>query len=186
MAKATKKTTSDKNKALRYEFVGCGSNKFWEIKLEGSHFTTTWGKIGTAGQSTTKHWDSPAIAKKEHDKLIAEKVNKGYELCSPPKKKAKPKLRIEKYEVMRVNSYDLEEFIKDVTGQDFEFVADQEAGNDTQHEFDVDGDLEDYDEERVDEFLEGEYGSHLTRPLLNWLAKNGHIEKGTYLVGVCW
>lgn len=186
MAKATKKTTSN-NKSLRYEFVGCGSNKFWEIKLEGSHFTTTWGKIGTAGQSITKHWDSPFIAKKEHDKLIAEKVNKGYELCKAPKKKKKPKLQFEKYEVMRVNSSDLEDFIKEVTERDFNFVADQEAGNDSQHEFDVDGDLDEYDLERVEEFVyDDEHHTFLTGALLNWCANEGHLEKGTYLVSVCW
>jgi uncharacterized protein (TIGR02996 family) len=62
----------------RYEFSEGDSSKFWEIKLEGKAFTTTWGRIGAAGQSKTKTFGSDAQARKEYEKLIAEKVNKGY------------------------------------------------------------------------------------------------------------
>ncbi len=65
----------------RYEFSEGSSNKFWEITLDGSSFTTTWGKIGTAGQSTTKSFDTAAKAQAEHDKLVTEKVKKGYQLA---------------------------------------------------------------------------------------------------------
>lgn len=64
----------------RYEFVEGTSSKFWEIELEGSSFTTRWGRIGTDGQEKTKDFGSPAEAKKEYDKLIASKVKSGYEL----------------------------------------------------------------------------------------------------------
>jgi uncharacterized protein (TIGR02996 family) len=66
----------------RYEFSEGTSNKFWEITLEGTSFSTRYGKIGTDGQSTTKTFASPAEAKKAHDKLVAEKVGKGYELVA--------------------------------------------------------------------------------------------------------
>jgi predicted DNA-binding WGR domain protein len=65
----------------RYEFSEGSSNKFWEIKLDGSSFTTTYGKIGTPGTTTLKQWKDAAEAKKEHDKLVAEKTKKGYELA---------------------------------------------------------------------------------------------------------
>lgn len=64
----------------RYEFVEGSSSKFWEITLDGTSFTTTYGRIGTDGQSTTKDWPSEAEAKKQYEKLIAEKTKKGYEL----------------------------------------------------------------------------------------------------------
>ena len=64
----------------RYEFAEGASNKFWEIALDGSSFTTTYGRIGTDGQTTVKEFDSPDKAQKEHDKLVAEKVKKGYVL----------------------------------------------------------------------------------------------------------
>ncbi|HLL22942.1 MAG TPA: WGR domain-containing protein [Kofleriaceae bacterium] len=63
----------------RYEFSEGSSNKFWEIKLSGTSFTTTYGKVGTSGQTTMKQFKSEAEAKKEHDKLVAEKVKKGYQ-----------------------------------------------------------------------------------------------------------
>ena len=62
----------------RYEFSEGSSNKFWEINLNGKAFTTTYGKIGTSGQTSIKTWKDNAEAKKEYDKLVAEKVKKGY------------------------------------------------------------------------------------------------------------
>ena len=62
----------------RYEFSEGTSNKFWEINLDGSKFTTTYGKIGAKGQTTLKEFASPDEAKREYEKLIAEKTKKGY------------------------------------------------------------------------------------------------------------
>ncbi len=55
--------------------------KFWAIALDEDAGTTTvrFGKIGTDGQEKTKDLGSGAAAKKEYDKLIAEKTKKGYE-----------------------------------------------------------------------------------------------------------
>src|SRR5689334_10776827 len=64
----------------RYEFSEGSSNKFWEIELSGSSFTTKHGKIGTSGQTLLKDWPDAATAKKEYDKLIAQKTKKGYTL----------------------------------------------------------------------------------------------------------
>jgi predicted DNA-binding WGR domain protein len=64
----------------RYEFSEGSANKFWEINLSGKSFTTTYGKIGTDGQTTIKSWKDSAEAKKEFDKLVAEKTKKGYAL----------------------------------------------------------------------------------------------------------
>jgi predicted DNA-binding WGR domain protein len=64
----------------RYEFSDGKSNKFWEIELDGKSFTTTYGRIGTDGQATTKDWKTEAEASKQYEKLIAEKTGKGYTL----------------------------------------------------------------------------------------------------------
>jgi uncharacterized protein (TIGR02996 family) len=69
----------------RYEFSEGTSNKFWEIELDGVSFTTTYGKIGSSGQTTLKKYKTDAEAKKEYDKLIAEKTKKGYELVGGAK-----------------------------------------------------------------------------------------------------
>jgi DNA ligase-1 len=54
------------------------SNKFWEVWMDGTDVTTQWGKIGTGGQTKTKSFADEAKAKKEYDKLVAEKTGKGY------------------------------------------------------------------------------------------------------------
>ncbi len=59
----------------RYEV----DEKFWAIKLDGASFTVKYGKIGTDGQEKTKDFDDEDAAKKEYDKLVAEKTKKGYE-----------------------------------------------------------------------------------------------------------
>lgn len=61
-----------------FEFKDVKSNKFWNIELSGSRFTVHFGRIGTSGQTQTKTFPSEAAAKKEHDKLVAEKLKKGY------------------------------------------------------------------------------------------------------------
>lgn len=66
----------------RYELVDGKSSKFWEIKIEGAVLTVTFGRIGTAGTSSTKVLPSPFAAKAEHDKLVAEKKKKGYKLVA--------------------------------------------------------------------------------------------------------
>lgn len=54
------------------------SNKFWEVELSGVSVTTRWGRIGADGQSKTKEFSNAEKAKTEYDKLVKEKVGKGY------------------------------------------------------------------------------------------------------------
>jgi uncharacterized protein (TIGR02996 family) len=70
----------------RYEYSEGASNKFWEIALDGSKFTTTYGRIGTEGKTMLKEFDSADKARKEHDKLVAAKTKKGYALVGGAKK----------------------------------------------------------------------------------------------------
>jgi predicted DNA-binding WGR domain protein len=62
----------------RFELEENKSSKFWEIELEGSEHTVRYGKIGTAGQSKTKSFDSDAKAQASCEKLIGQKQKKGY------------------------------------------------------------------------------------------------------------
>lgn len=59
-------------------FQDGSSNKFWNVELSGRSYTVTFGRIGTAGQVQTKEFDSDDAARKACDKLIAEKLKKGY------------------------------------------------------------------------------------------------------------
>lgn len=59
-------------------FMDSTSNKFWNIELAGDSHTVTYGRAGTDGQSKTKSFADEAAAKKDFEKLIAEKTKKGY------------------------------------------------------------------------------------------------------------
>ena len=68
-----------------FQFSDAKSHKFWNIDISGSSFTVTYGKVGAAGQTQTKSFDSSEKAEAEADKLIREKVKKGYVETTPKK-----------------------------------------------------------------------------------------------------
>ena len=61
-----------------FVFSDAKSNKFWHIDLQGDRFTVHFGKVGTKGQTQTKTFSAEEQARKAHDKLVAEKLAKGY------------------------------------------------------------------------------------------------------------
>jgi DNA ligase 1 len=70
-------TTTSTN-TRRFEFVGGGSDKFWEVTVNGSEVLVRFGRNGTNGQSTTKNFADQAAAEKHAAKQIREKLGKGY------------------------------------------------------------------------------------------------------------
>jgi uncharacterized protein (TIGR02996 family) len=64
-----------------FEFRDDKSAKFWSIDLQGIRFTVRFGKVGTTGQTQTKEFANESQARDAHDKLVAEKVKKGYVEC---------------------------------------------------------------------------------------------------------
>ncbi len=54
------------------------SNKFWMIEINENQFTVSYGKIGTAAQTSSKAFENAEKCLKEAEKLIAEKTKKGY------------------------------------------------------------------------------------------------------------
>jgi uncharacterized protein (TIGR02996 family) len=64
--------------AREFQLVEGKSAKFWAVEVQGESYTVRYGRIGTAGQTQTKELGSPAEARKAAQKLIAEKVAKGY------------------------------------------------------------------------------------------------------------
>ncbi|NDV94332.1 WGR domain-containing protein [Dysgonomonas sp. 521] len=54
------------------------SNKFWSIEISGNSFDVNFGKTGTNGQMQTKEFPDETTCLKEANKLIAEKIKKGY------------------------------------------------------------------------------------------------------------
>ncbi|MBW3599268.1 MAG: STM4015 family protein [Planctomycetes bacterium] len=61
-----------------FEYADGKSFKFWKIDLQGNDVVTQYGRIGSEGQKTKKSFDSLEKAQKEYDKLVAEKLRKGY------------------------------------------------------------------------------------------------------------
>lgn len=54
------------------------SDKFWNIAVSGLSFTVIFGKSGTAGQSSNKTFDQETTCLAQAQKLIQEKLKKGY------------------------------------------------------------------------------------------------------------
>jgi len=52
--------------------------KFWTVSVSGSEMTTTWGKVGSTGQTKVKECASGDKAVKEAEKLYKSKVKGGY------------------------------------------------------------------------------------------------------------
>jgi len=62
----------------RLEFSDGTSHKFWQIEQSGKTLHSTWGRIGTAGQGQAKTYATPEAARKELEKQVASKRQKGY------------------------------------------------------------------------------------------------------------
>ncbi len=61
-----------------FEFVGGTSAKFWEVSVSGCDVTVRYGRLGTSGQIQTKTLDDAVAAQKHAEKLIGQKLEKGY------------------------------------------------------------------------------------------------------------
>jgi predicted DNA-binding WGR domain protein len=59
-------------------YMDAKSSKFWNIELAGNSHTVKYGRIGTDGQSLTKSFADEDAARKDMEKLIKEKLGKGY------------------------------------------------------------------------------------------------------------
>jgi len=54
------------------------SNKFWQIAVAENSYTVSYGRIGTAGQSLHKTYDTAYQCRIAAEKIIQEKIAKGY------------------------------------------------------------------------------------------------------------
>ena len=62
----------------QFRFEQGTSRKFWRVALADAELTVTFGRIGSTGQSSLKVFDSAERARREMEKLVAEKLRKGY------------------------------------------------------------------------------------------------------------
>lgn len=61
-----------------FQYTDAKSNKFWTITLEGSSHTVSYGRIGASGKTETKTFSTKELAKQSYEKLIQQKLSKGY------------------------------------------------------------------------------------------------------------
>src|SRR5262249_33559798 len=61
-----------------FQYSDAKSHKFWNIEVTGTSFTVTYGKVGSAGQTQTRTFATAEKSQAEADKLIREKLKKGY------------------------------------------------------------------------------------------------------------
>ncbi|MCP2027890.1 putative DNA-binding WGR domain protein [Flavobacterium sp. HSC-32F16] len=76
-------------KSLKY--IDGTSDKFWEIEVSGSDYTVTYGKNGTSGTTQTKSFGSNEECLKMAEKVLAEKIKKGYSESGEVEVVSKPK-----------------------------------------------------------------------------------------------
>lgn len=98
------------------KYIDGNSDKFWEIEVTGLDYTVTYGKNGTSGTSQTKSFATNEECLKMAEKILAEKIKKGYsetgevDVASKPKtaKSAKSDEVLEEYEaILKAKNIDL-------------------------------------------------------------------------------
>ena len=62
----------------RFIYQDAKSDKFWDIEFEGTTQTVVYGKTGTAGREAVKEFATAEECTKESEKLISQKLKKGY------------------------------------------------------------------------------------------------------------
>jgi len=92
--------------------------------------------------------------------------------------------------VYETDYWKFDRMIEQAFGQDFNFVADQEARNDTQHVFDLREEymyrMDEYDMADVAAFqLTGE-GNCMADKLLRHLVRSYQLPKAKYIINVSW
>ena len=66
-----------------FQFSVAASHKFWNIDVTGNYYTVKFGKVGSTGQTQRKTFATAAEAQADADRLIKEKLKKGYVETSP-------------------------------------------------------------------------------------------------------
>ncbi len=100
-----------------------------------------------------------------------------------PAPKKRPPSPFKQVTAFHTDTSALERFIKQVTGRSYPICACELWGDDESHEFTVDGEVHEYDEEKVHALMHARIPKeHSLRSILNALCRDGHIERGLYVV----
>ena len=94
------------------------------------------------------------------------------------------KLKTTKKTIIEVDYSDLEDFINNIYGGNFDFVSTQEANNYSSYDFDVPSGYITFSAE--EKIREGDYNGISVNQILQCLYEDDLIEAGDYLVRVSW
>ena len=61
-----------------FELIEGAHSKYWHIEVSGKSLLTHYGRIGSQGQTTSKSFAAQDLAKGAAEKLISQKLRKGY------------------------------------------------------------------------------------------------------------
>ena len=67
-----------------FECTEKGSSKFWEVAVTDNNQTVRFGRIGSSGQTMTKSFPTPEACGRDTERMIQEKLRKGYLEKKPP------------------------------------------------------------------------------------------------------
>jgi len=155
-------------------------SKFWSIKIVKDTHIRRWGALGTLGNEKTTTFDNVEDARKDAERLYLSKTRSGYRVT-------KPQLSVKTELVHTIDSiYTLNNFFYRVYGISFCFVSDQEAISGHSFKFTPDGNLDEYDTEKIKRWIDsdGENGMYMTHTLLDDCVRQRLIPAGVYLVEV--
>jgi len=76
--------TRDREHYAYLEFKDDASHKFWEISFDTNSYTVNYGKVGTGGRKNVRDFESIEDAHQAGQKLIAQKLKKGYQKVEKP------------------------------------------------------------------------------------------------------
>lgn len=88
--------------------------------------------------------------------------------------------------VIEVTAYNLEIYIKEIYDRDIEIYCNEEHDNTVLVKNVSTEYYDEYDEERVKEWLSTGKGDYIVRSLLNHMCKEGHLVAGKYLIDGTW
>lgn len=86
----------------------------------------------------------------------------------------------------KVEYYDLDSFIFNHFGIQFETIVELECQNDTSHEVYADANMTPYDRGEIDKWLQGESAYVRIHDILSYASLIGLIPEGRYLINVSW
>lgn len=96
------------------------------------------------------------------------------------------KIQSETVTLLKVQYYDLDEFIEKMSGHPYNCVSAEEWSNDSHHRFNIGPDADQWDVERWESQKAGREPSFSLRSILTCLCAEGHIEPGIYFIEVGW